>query len=679
VSIEDIQLRPGNWLRSRGGTSSRIDPKRPGESKKKSRRPFFRDATDESRQEIAAGLIRIGLLVGLVILIPSLIFAFGQGDIPLALVCCLAYASLIALKLLSPSSPRLLYVSIIAIVFSLGSFILSDGASITSGDAWLCSAAALATIFFGLAGGVSVCLAQALVLTAIGAFRGIAGALSGASFLAYVVSSMDAVGLSVLIAFSQAYLIRGLCRSIDARGKFASELSARHSELAREAAGRRDAELRADFLESHDPLTRLPNRESFELELARAIGIAAGRGRFLGIMAVGIDRFKRIGETHGNGAGDALLIEAAGRLSRSFRDDDIVARSGGDVFLVLLSDVKSPEDAKAIIDKSRLAFDRSFSISGSEIGLSASFGLAIYPNDGVGADALIRSAEAALHLSSADGPGSYRLYNGVLHARLLAQARIEGELRGALRSGAFMPWYQPKVDNYSRIVGAEALARWILPEGGLRQPSEFIRMAEHAGCIGELGREVLAKACAGAAAWERAGLDPIPISVNLSPYQFRSDDLVRDVRRILGATGLPASRLDLEITESGIMEDEANAIEKLAELKALGCSISIDDFGTGYSSFAALRDYPVDSVKLPQSFVEPLPVDLRASTITGAVIDLAHKLHFTVVAEGVENAAQFAWLGEANCDQYQGFLFSPPLSEDKFRLALANGLEAAVR
>jgi EAL domain-containing protein (putative c-di-GMP-specific phosphodiesterase class I) len=278
-----------------------------------------------------------------------------------------------------------------------------------------------------------------------------------------------------------------------------------------------------------------------------------------------------------------------------------------------------------------------------------------------------------------DGPGSYRLYNAALHARLLAQAKVEGELRGALRSGAFLPWYQPKVDNFGRIVGAEALARWILPEGGLRQPCEFIKMAEHAGCIGELGREVLAKACAGAAAWERAGLDPIPISVNLSPYQFRSDDLVRDVRRILGATGLPASRLDLEITESGIMEDEANAIDKLAELKALGCTISIDDFGTGYSSFAALRDYPVDSVKLPQSFVESLPVDLRASTITGAVIDLAHKLHFTVVAEGVENAAQFAWLGEANCDQYQGFLFSPPLSEDMFRLALAKGLEAAVR
>ncbi len=679
MSIEDIKLRPGDWLRSRGGIGSLFNPKRQGEPSGKRRRPFFHDATDEYRLEVALGLLRVGTVIGLVILVPSLLFAYGEHDLPLALASCLAYASLIALRLFSPLPPRVLFVSIIAIAFFLGAFIIFDGARVASGFAWLCSAAALATVFFGLAGGIAVSATQLIALAAFGVAREAAGGLGEREFLAYLVSALDAVGLSVLISLAQAYLIRGLRRSIDVRGRFASELNAKHSELAREAAGRHDAELRADFLESHDPLTRLLNRESFELELARAIAIAGGRGRILGVMAIGIDRFKRIGETHGNGAGDALLIEAAGRLQRSFRDDDFVARSGGDVFIVLLSDVKSPEDAKAIIDKSRQAFDRSFSIAGSEIGLSASFGLALYPNDSLRPDALIRCAEAALHLAKTDGPGSYRLYDASLHERLLSQARIEGELRGALRSGAFMPWYQPKVDNRGRIVGAEALARWILPEGGLRQPADFIKMAEHAGFIGELGRVVLAKACAGAASWERAGLDPIPISVNLSPYQFRSDELVKDVRRILSATGLPASRLDLEITESGIMEDEANAIDKLAELKALGCTISIDDFGTGYSSFAALRDYPVDSVKLPQSFVEPLPVDLRASTITEAVIELAHKLHFTVVAEGVENEAQFAWLGEANCDQYQGFLFSPPLTEEKFRLALAGGLEAAVK
>jgi diguanylate cyclase (GGDEF)-like protein len=672
VGIEDMQSRPGKPAHSRGDEISSIDPRRASAPKRKSRKPLFRDTIDEYQQETAVGFLRIGTAIGALLLIPSLLYAFGKGDAGLALVSCAAYAAVLALRLLPSLPPRVQYVSIVSIVFFIGAFALLDGEGLTSGGVWLCSAAALATIFFGRAGSLALCAAQALVLGAVGVGRGADGALG------FVVSSMDTLGLSVIVSLAQAYLLRGLRRSIDARGRFASDLNARHAELMREAAGRHDAELRADFLESHDPLTRLPNRESFGLELARAIDVAAGRGRILGIMAIGIDRFKRVGETHGNGAGDALLIEAAGRLARSFRDDDLVARSGGDVFLVLLSDVKSPEDAKAIIDKSRQAFDRSFSIEGSEIGLSASFGLALYPNDGLRADPLIRASEAALHLAKADGPGSYRLYDAGLHARLIAQSQIEGELRGALRSGAFMPWYQPKVDRRSRIVGAEALARWLLPEGGVRQPAEFIQMAERSGFIGELGRIVLAKACASAAAWERAGLDPIPISVNLSPYQFRSDDLVKDVRRILSATGLPASRLDLEITESGIMEDEANAVEKLAELKALGCSISIDDFGTGYSSFAALRDFPVDNVKLPQSFVEPLPSDFRASTIAEAVIALAHKLRFSVVAEGVENAAQFAWLGDADCDQYQGFLFAPPLSEDKFQAALARGLGAAL-
>jgi len=679
VNIEDMRISPENRSHSRGGKGFRFALKRVTPSRKKNESTFVSDAPDEYRQEIAAGLFRIGIVIGAILLVPTLIYAFGKGNAALALIDCTIFSVIVILHFLSPVlSPRIRYIAIISLLFSLGSFLLADCKSQSSGPAWLCSAAAFATVFFGLRGGIALCIAQVLTMAAIGIGLRVDGSLNGSEALAYAISSMDSLGLSALVCFAQAYMLRGLLHSIDARGRFASELNARQSELIREAAGRHDAELRADFLESHDPLTRLPNREGFELELARAIEIAARRGRILGVMTIGLDRFKRVGETHGPGAGDALLIETAGRLAHAFRDDDFVARSGGDVFLVLLSDLKSPEDAKAIIDKSRQAFDRSFSIGGSEIGLSSSFGLALYPHDGTRVDALIRSSEAALNLSKADGPGSYRLYDASLHARLIAQAQIEGELRGALRSGAFIPWYQPKVDILGRIVGVEALARWLLPAGGLRQPSEFIQTAERSGFINELGRIVLAKACASAVAWERAGLDPIPMSVNLSPYQFRSDDLVKDIRHILSVTGFPASRLDLEITESGIMEDQANAIDKLAELKALGCSISIDDFGTGYSSFATLRDYPVDSVKLPQSFVEPLPGDLRASTIARAVIDLAHKLRFSVVAEGVENAAQFAWLGEAHCDQYQGFFFSPPLSEDNFRITLARGLEAAV-
>jgi len=630
--------------------------------------------TDRFRIRIAKNLLRLGLFLGIILLSPGLVYAFLKGDIGFFLISSSAYIAIVAIYLSKSILGRMIYVLIIAIIFALGAYLILRFGNLSTGEAWICVATMLATLFFGTRGATYACAAQALVFIAIGAAQ-TSGALPWKEDpLLFFMSAVDGVCLGVIAAAAQSYLIGGLRLSLEARGRLGSVLRRRQAELLREAAGRNDAELRVDFLESHDPLTRLPNRENFELELAKAVEVAARRGRILGVMALGIDRFERVGETHGPGAGDAILIETADRLVRSFRVDDLVSRSGGDVFLILLSDVKDPEDANDIIDKTRRVFDRSFSIGDTEIGLSASFGLALYPNDGIRSEALIRASEAALHLSKDDGPGSHRLYDAVLHSRLIANSRIENELRGALRAEAFLPWFQPKVDIFGRIVGAEALARWRLPEGGMRQPSYFIGAAERSGFIGELGRLVLAKACASAASWERKGLSSIPISVNISPYQFRSDDLVKDVRVILSATGLQPSRLDLEITESGIMEDGMNAIEKLAELKTLGCSISIDDFGTGYSSFATLRDYPVDCVKLPQSFVEHLPCDDRATTIAGAIIDLAHRLSFSVVAEGVENADQFAWLGEASCDQYQGFLFARPMPEEKFETALAKGL-----
>jgi diguanylate cyclase (GGDEF)-like protein len=637
-------------------------------------------SSNEYRQEITTLLLRTTAVTGAIVFVPALIYAIRQGKRALTLTDSLAFATIIGLNLLlSTLRPRVMHIAMVSSFFGYGSIFLVILGFQSTGEIWLCAASVFATIFFGLRWGAALCAAEALILGGLGVAYRANGILGGDEALRYAVSSIVSVSLSLVISLVQEYLVCGMRRSIDVRGKFASELSARKEELAREAAGRMDAELRADFLESHDPLTRLFNRESFELALKRALEVAEGRGRILGVMAVELDRLKRIGETHGPGASDTILLEAAKRLARSFRDDDIVARSGGSTFLVLLSDVKTPEDARAIIDKSRQVFDRSFPVGRSEIGLSASFGLALFPHDGARAADLIGAAEVALHLAQDDGPGSYRLYDAALHERLIASGILEQEFRGALRSESFLPWYQPKVDGGGRIVGVEALARWVLPDGGIREPSGFISMAEGMGHIADLGRIVLAKACADAASWERTGLAPVPVSVNLSPYQFRSADIVRDVRNALSSTGLPASRLDLEITESGIMEDSNGSIEKLAELKALGCSISIDDFGTGYSSFAALRDFPVDCVKLPQSFVTPLPGDSRAGTIARAVIDLAHRLSFSVVAEGVENEAQFAWLGEARCDQYQGYLFSRPLPERSFTTALAKGFAAALK
>ncbi len=678
MEVEDIGIRPGKETLSRGGGEKRRFRRRSSFPEINHRQALFRDAVDEGKQELARSLLRTCAILGAVLLVPALFLAIKDGDATYAIAMSAAYASILVLSFLPvlPSFPA--RASIVAVLFIAGACLAARPSSLFAGAAWLCAASSIASILLSFGWGLAVIAAQVVAMAAIGAARRAAGGLPAGEALGFALSTITAATACTLACFAETQLSKGMRRSMSARDKLAKELFDRQDALLREAAGRHDAERRADFLESHDSLTRLRNRENFELELAKAIEVAAGRGRILGVMAIGIDRFKRVAEIHGPGAGDALLIEAANRLMRSFRDDDLVAREGGDVFLVLLSDMKVPEDAKAVIEKSRRAFDRSFSVNGSEIGLSASFGLALFPNDGIRPDALIRASGVALHLAKEDGPGSYRLYDASLHERLLAKGLIEQQMRGALRSGAFLPWYQPKVDSLGRIVGAEALARWLLPEGDFRQPADFIQEAERSGSICDLGRMVLAKACASAAAWARNGLEPIPVSVNLSPFQFRSDDIVRDVRSILGATSLPASRLDLEITESGIMDEGADAIEKLAELKALGCSITIDDFGTGYSSFAALRDFPVDCVKLPQSFVEPLPSDPRASAIASAVIDLAHVLRFSVVAEGVETRDQFAWLDAARCDQYQGFLFAKPMPERAFESALAKGLDEAI-
>jgi diguanylate cyclase (GGDEF)-like protein len=625
---------------------------------------------------IVRRVLLLASFVGPAIILPTVLLAFSEQDLLPMVVACLAYAAVFVLR--SFPSGRVLQAALAVELFLIGSFSIAHFGNLSSGEAWFCAATMLSSFTFGSRGAAISWSVQAIILLALGLAQ-LTGIFSWSQdALRYALASIEGLGISLFVGAAMLYLRRGLRNSIEARVWLASELNLRQDELDKESACREDAEQRADFLERHDPLTRLPLRECFELELERGLKVATDRGTMLGIMAVGVDRFSRVSELHGPGAGDAILIEIGGRLTRSFRDGNQVARSSGDVFLVILSDMKSPDEAKEGIDKARRAFDRSFNVEGTEVGLSASFGIALFPNDGAEASSLIRASEAALLMAKRDGPGSYRLYDAVLHQRLLAATSVEGELIGALRAEAFLPWYQPKVDVLGRIIGAEALARWRLPDGSFRQPADFIAAAERSGFIVDLGRTVLAKACAAAASWERKGLEPVPVSVNLSPFQFRSDDLVKDIRRVLGATGLPASRLDLEITESGIMEDQTAAIEKLAELKALGCCISIDDFGTGYSSFATLRDYPVDMVKLPQAFVAPLPCDERASTIAGAVIDLAHKLRFSVVAEGVENERQFAWLGAASCDQYQGFLFARPMPEEHFEAALARGLGATV-
>lgn len=305
--------------------------------------------------------------------------------------------------------------------------------------------------------------------------------------------------------------------------------------------------------------------------------------------------------------------------------------------------------------------------------------MAIYPHDGETPDELIRAATAAYHHAEEDGPGAYRVFDASLHADLIERLRFERDLAGAVREGALEPWFQPKVDLRGLVVGAEALARWLRTDGSLGMPSDFIPVAERAGLMDALGRDILQKSCRRALEWNAGSTCRAPVAVNLSPQALRKPALAEEVGKVLEQIGLAPSLLELEITETGLALAEDAAVPRLRELKSLGISLAIDDFGTGASGISRLRDFPVDFVKLPLELVRPLPSDTRARAIARAVIDLAHALGFRVVAEGVESADQFEWRGEASCDLFQGFLFAPPLPADRFRTALGMGYGEVVK
>ncbi len=442
----------------------------------------------------------------------------------------------------------------------------------------------------------------------------------------------------------------------------------------RDVSRQKKAEARALFLENYDPLTHLPNREAFLRDVERNITIAGNRGRVFGVMALGLDRFKLINDMYGTKTGDNVLKAMADTLRNSFRDDDIVSRYRGDKFFALFPDIKSEDHIKEIIGKARSAFGDPVRIGlGQEIHLSASMGVAFYPNDGVEAGQLVRNAETALYMAKESGRDGYRLFDARLNEQIIERQRVENDMGHAIGEQRFEPFFQAKVDRAGFIIGAEALVRWRLANGEIKSPGSFIEVAERSGNIDKIGSMMIMKSCELAASWSVAGLPEIPISINLSPRQFGQERLVEDIEAIVRYSGVDPRRLEFEITESGIMTSEKESIRKLLRIKEMGAAISIDDFGTGYSSFSKLKDFPVDTVKMDKSFIDPLPLDRRAGIIASAIVDMAHTLSFTVVAEGVETVEQLRFLESIFCDQYQGFLFSKPVPEPEFRRLLARG------
>jgi diguanylate cyclase (GGDEF)-like protein len=421
--------------------------------------------------------------------------------------------------------------------------------------------------------------------------------------------------------------------------------------------------------------------------LARAVRWAAGSSRRLAVLFVDLDRFKRINDTLGHVAGDALLVEAAERIVRVVRNSDWVSRGrqaeatvsrfGGDEFIVVLSDLGDPDGAAIVARRLLEAFEAPLVVEGQPLVVTASIGIACHPEDGSEPEALVRRADAAMYQSKQSGRNTFQFFDAEANLRSERALVLERELRMAFERGELRLCYQPVVDTRTGSVRRfEALARWRHPTLGSVRPEEFVRIAEETGMIGLLGRWALEAACIQMREWHAAGFPALSVSVNVSAQQIRRGDLVGDVERVLAVSGLPASALDLEITESTFLENAEIVRDAFAQLRARGVRLTIDDFGTGYSPLAYLRDFPIGSLKIDRRFVEAMGRSERGAALVAAIIALGHRLGMTVVAEGVGDEAQRASLTEEGCDLLQGFGISPPLEADEVA-AFLSAKEAA--
>lgn len=437
------------------------------------------------------------------------------------------------------------------------------------------------------------------------------------------------------------------------------------------------AEQRIAQLAYYDSLTGLPNRAQFRDRLRACLEHAERHGRSLALLYIDLDNFKRINDTLGHTAGDELLRVVADRLRTTVRkSDDFIhvnasrqrgndcARLGGDEFMALLPEVTSPGDAGLIADRLIRALSQSVMLGDTECTVTPSIGVAMYPQDGQDAESLLRHADLAMYAAKRAAPGTFVFYDEKMNAGAVAQLQMESRLRNAIANNELSLHYQPQFDLHSgRISSIEALLRWNSPELGLVPPLSFIPLAEATGLILSIGEWVLRAACSQAQRWLAAGLPLGRIAVNVSPVQFAQREFVERVAAVLADTGLPAACLELEITESLFMKDEAWAYQVTRRLKTLGVALAIDDFGTGYSSFGRLKDYPVDRLKIDKSFVtRPGADSVEDGAIVAAMISMAKTMGLGVVAEGVEDFSQLLFLQEQHCELGQGFLLSSPLT-----------------
>jgi len=502
--------------------------------------------------------------------------------------------------------------------------------------------------------------------------QGFGFSIVAAGLFVYGLEELHYVVLGVAFFFSPlrdytAYLgyLDFLLQSIVAIGMVACLL-----EDEREAAELATAEI--EHLAYHDALTGLPNRPLFIDRLIVALPQANRAKHKLAVLFLDLDRFKDINDSLGHSTGDSLLKAVAERIRHCVREGDTVARFGGDEFTLMVPRVDKIEDAAKIAQKVIETLKIPFIVGDRELYVSTSIGISIYPGDGDDPETLVRNADTAMYRAKDQGRDNYQLYAPAMNARALERLALENMLRRALSNDELVLFYQPLVDlETRRILGVEALIRWQHPELGLLSPAHFISAAEVSGLIVPIGAWVLETACRQTRSWQKRLDVNLTVSVNLSARQFQQQDLVAQVSRALNQSGLAAESLELEITESSAMQNAENTIHVLRELKSLGVRIAMDDFGTGYSSLNYLKRFPIDTLKLDQSFVHEIATDATDAAIATAVIALAHSLNLHVVAEGVETEEQLDFLRRKSCDRIQGFLFSAPLSAAELEPYLA--------
>ena len=450
--------------------------------------------------------------------------------------------------------------------------------------------------------------------------------------------------------------------------------------IVRDITERKSAEAKIYNLAYYDELTELPNRELFSQSLERTIAVAKKDDEKFAVLFVDLDRFKRINDTLGHTIGDELLKDVADRLAKCTRSTDSVAhldptasgniklaRLGGDEFVIKLYGVDTEESVSIVAARIIDALTPPFTCAGHQFVVTPSIGIALYPQDGKSGEELLMNADSAMYRAKAVGRNNYKFYSETMRTKSLHRLDLENLIRTAIEEEQFELYFQPKVDAKTfRLVGAEALLRWHHPERGAIGPDEFIPIAEETGLIVPIGQWVLSEACKHVKIWSTSPVGAVPVSVNISSHQFRDSGLVRDVLEAVAAAGIETKHLELEITESVLLQDVDKTLIELNSLKEAGISLSIDDFGTGYSSLSYLKRFPIDTIKIDRSFVTDLHKDTDDAAICAAILAMSQQLGLNVVAEGVETREQLEFLRLHECDHIQGYICSKPLPADKF-------------